>query len=105
MRVLWNGARNGPGGANLFVEETSAIPVEPPPMRTYSPHFGYISKRIRDTRSYFADRWFTAPELAEQAGITAERASTEIGRLVRAGRMVKARKPPMARQQYAWVYR
>lgn len=79
--VLWDGRRDGPGGAHLFADEP--VPVERPIRRRV---YGGLTERMRQVRGQCPE-WFTQAQLAALAGCSVDEARNSVGGLVRAGEL------------------
>lgn len=75
--VIWNGARNGPGGALLFADEgpTVAAAWAPEPEKHQGKRTGSFDK-VRAAISSFNGHWFSCREIADRA--RTDRAQTAV---------------------------
>ena len=94
--VVWDGRKDGPGGAMLFAPQPSALPA--PVIR--SSVYGDACGRVRALRETFGDQPFTAEQVATLTQMTPRQASNALSTLVRLGDITRLRRVQFTRRQY-----
>lgn len=105
--VIWDGRKDGPGGALLFADEHQRIQLVEP--QKQSEHHGQFVDLVRSTRTL--PEWFTALDVAERCGLSRQQAASVINGLVKRGEMEREQMGRCFRgcrtrpQRYRWVTR
>lgn len=106
MTVLWDGTAAKPWGKMIFADQSVQTIWIPHPKK---PPHGEIVRSVRLLKGRFQDRWFTTQELADEAGISFDMASTAIGNLCLLQEVQRERKKvgrptnTTARQRYQFM--
>jgi len=110
--IVWDGRRNGPGGALLFAEQhtqTYPAPSTPiAPLRPYCGNLGDVMVRFRVAAKSLTD-WFTRHQVAELSGLEVLAVTRCISACLRRGELISeqprrgGRRKHGELQRYRWV--